>query len=87
MDESFPNIQLNLHGYEKHVSWDGDKSGGYLNEFARRGITYKENFELRFSEYICSELRILKINGFVLAYIDLQILVTCQYFLKKYQCF
>ena len=60
MNESFPNMQLNLDGYGKHVRSDRDENGRYLIEFARSGIIYKGNFELRFSECVCSELTILK---------------------------
>ena len=38
------------------------------------------DFELNFSECICSELKYQKVDGFVLGYTDLQILVTFQYF-------
>ena len=62
LDESFPNAQFNLDGYEIIVRWDRDKNVGGLIVFVRRGIICKRisDFELSFSECICSELTISK---------------------------
>ena len=43
LDESFPNAQFNLDGYEIKVRRDRDKNGGGLIEFVRRGIICKKN--------------------------------------------
>ena len=87
LDESFPNAQFNLDGYEIRARRDRDKNGGSLNVFVRRGIICKRisDFELNFSECICSELKYQNVDGFVLGYTNLQILVTFQYFLRNYQ--
>ena len=62
LDESFPNAQFNLDGYEITAGLDRDKNGGGLIVFVRRGIICKRisDFELSFSECICSELPISK---------------------------
>ena len=62
LDESFPNAQFNLDGYEITAGLDRDKNGGGLIVFVRRGIICKRisDFELSFSECICSELTISK---------------------------
>ena len=62
LDESFPNAQFNLDGYEIIVRWDRDKNVGGLIVFVRRGIICKRisDFEQSFSECICSELTISK---------------------------
>ena len=60
MDERFPNAQFNLDVHEIMARRDRDKNGGGLVEFVRRGIICKRisDFELSFSECICSEVAI-----------------------------
>ena len=58
LDESFPNAQFNLDGYEIRGRRDRDKNGGSLNVFVRRGIICK-----RISDF---ELKYQKVDGFVL---------------------
>ena len=60
LDESFPNAQFNLDGYEIRARRERDKDGGGLIVFVRRGTICKRisGFELSFSECICSELTI-----------------------------
>ena len=62
LDESFPNAQFNLDGYELGARRDRYKNGGGLIMFVKRGIICKRisDFELSFSECICSELTISK---------------------------
>ena len=62
LNESFPNAQFNLDGYEIWARRDRDKNGGGLIEFFRRAVICKRirNFELSFSECVCSELTISK---------------------------
>ena len=62
LDESFPNAQFNLDGYKIRGRRDRDKSGGGFIAFVRREIICKRisDFELSFSECICSELTISK---------------------------
>ena len=62
LDESFPNAQFKLDGYEIRVIRDRDKHSGGLIVFVRRGINYKRisDFELSFSECIRSKLTISK---------------------------
>ena len=54
--------QFNLDGYEIRSRQDRDKNGGGLIVFVRRGIICKRisDFQLSFSECICSELTISK---------------------------
>ena len=88
LDEIFPNAQFNLDGSEIRARRDRDKNGVGLTAFVRRGIICQRisDFELRrFSECICSELKYQKVDGFVLVYTELQILVTFQCFLTNYQ--
>ena len=62
LDENFPNAQFNLDGYEIRARRYRYKNGGGLIVFLRRGIICKRisDFELSFSECICSELTISK---------------------------
>ena len=62
LDESFPNAQFKLDVYEIRARRDRDKYGGGFIVFVRRGIICKRisDFELSFSECICSELTISK---------------------------
>ena len=40
-DESFPNVQFKLNGYEKSTRRDRLKHGGRLIEFVRQGLICK----------------------------------------------
>ena len=62
LDESFPNAQFNLDGYEIRAWIDRDKNSGSLIVVGRRGIICRRisDFKLRFSECICSELTVSK---------------------------
>ena len=62
LDESFPNARFKIDGYGIRARRDRDKYGGGLIVFVRRGIVCKNisDFELSFSESICSELTISK---------------------------
>ena len=62
LDENFPNAQFNLDGYEIRARRYRYKNGGGLVVFVRRGNFCKRisDFELSFSECICSELTISK---------------------------
>ena len=62
LDESFPNAQFNLDGYEIRAWIDRDKNSGSLIVVGRRGIICRRisDFKLHFSECICSELTISK---------------------------
>ena len=62
LDESFPNAQFKIDGYEIRARLDRDKYNGALIVFFRRGIICKRisYLELSFSECICSELTISK---------------------------
>ena len=88
LDESFPNAQFNLDGYELGARRDRDKNGGGLIMFVKRGIICKRisDFELSFSECICSEHIISKSRWFCLSICRPLDPVSFQYFLKKYQC-
>ena len=41
LDESFPNVQFKLSGYEKSTRRDRLKHGGRLIEFVRQGLICK----------------------------------------------
>ena len=62
LNESFPNVQFNLDGYQVRARRDRVKNGRGVIVFVRRGIICKRisDFELGFSECICSEFRISK---------------------------
>ena len=64
LDESFPNGQFNLDGYQIRARRDRDKNCGGLNLFVRRGIICKRisDFELsvKFFGMYLSELTISK---------------------------
>ena len=62
LDECFPNAQFNLDGDKIRARRDRDKNGGGLIVLVRKGIISKRNsdFELSFSECICSELNNIK---------------------------
>ena len=59
-----------------------------LLSLSEEGLFVKELVILSkvFRDAFILNLQYQKIDDFVLAYIELQILVTFQYFLKKYQC-
>ena len=60
LDESFPNSQLKLNGYEVRARRDGHKNGGGLIEFVRQGFINKrlKKYEPIYSECIYSEFTI-----------------------------
>ena len=60
LDESFPNSQLKLNGYEVRARRDGHKNGGGLIEFVRQGFINKrlKKYEPNYSECIYSEFTI-----------------------------
>ena len=62
LDESFPNSQFKLNGYEVRARRDRHKHGGGLIEFVRQGFICKrlKKYEPNYSECICSELTISK---------------------------
>ena len=62
LDESFPNSQFKLNGYEVRARRDRHKHGGGLIEFVRQGFICKrlKKYEPNYSECICSELTVSK---------------------------
>ena len=62
LDESFPNAQFKLNGYEIRVRRDRHKHGGELIEFVRQGFICKrlKKYEPNYSECIYSEFTISK---------------------------
>ena len=62
LDESFPNSQFKLNGYEVRARRDRHKHGGGLIKFVRQGFICKrlKKYEPNYSECICSEFTILK---------------------------
>ena len=62
LDQSFPNSQFELNGYEVSTRRDRHKHGGGLIEFVRQGFICKrlKKYEPNCSECICSELTISK---------------------------
>ena len=62
LDESFPNSQFKLNGYEVRARRDRHKHGGGLIEFVTQGFICKrlKKYEPNCSECICSELTISK---------------------------
>ena len=65
LDESFPNSQFKLNGYEASARRDRHKHGGGLIEFVRQDFICKrlKKYEPNYSECICSELTISKTKG------------------------
>ena len=57
LDESFPNAQFTLDGYEIRARRDRNKFGESLIEYLRRGMICKRTakWESKFNECICSE--------------------------------
>ena len=57
LDESFPNAQFTLDGYEIRARRDRNKFGESLIEYLRRGMICKRTakWEPKFNECICSE--------------------------------
>ena len=86
LDESFPNASFNLDGYKTRARRVKDKNGCCLTVFVKRGIICKRvsDVQLSFQNAFVLNLQYQIVDGFVLAYTDLQILVTVQYFLKNY---
>ena len=62
LDESFPNAQFKLNGYDVRARRDRQRHGGGLIEFVRQGFICKrlKKYELNCSECICSEFTISK---------------------------
>ena len=62
MDESFPNSQFKLDGYEIRPRRDRHKHGGGLIEFVWQGFICKrlKKIEPNYSECVCSEFTISK---------------------------
>ena len=57
LDESFPNAQFKLNGYEVRARRDRDNHGSGLIEFVRQGFICKrlKKYEPNYSECMCSE--------------------------------
>ena len=85
LDDSFPNAQLKINGYEVRARRDRNKHGGGLIEFVRQGFISKRSkkYEPNCSECICSEFRISKKSGSVLVYIGLRQREILKHSLKK----
>ena len=62
LEESFPNAQFKLNGYEIRARRDRHKHGGELIEFVRQGFICKRSkkYEPNYSECIYSEFTISK---------------------------
>ena len=62
LDESFPNAQFNLDGYEIRARRDRNKFGGRLIEYVRKSLICKRivKYEPKFNECICSEITFSK---------------------------
>ena len=62
LDESFPDSQFKLNGYEVRARRDRHKYGGGLIEFVWQGFICKrlKRYEPNYSECICSEFTISK---------------------------
>ena len=62
LDESFPNSQFKLRGYEVRAGRDRNKHEGELIEFVRQGFICRrlKKYEPNCSECICSEFAISK---------------------------
>ena len=62
LDDSFPNAQFKINGYEVRARRDRNKHGGGLIEFVRQGFISKrlKKYEPNCSECICSEFTISK---------------------------
>ena len=58
LDESFPNAQFTLDGYEIRTRKDRNKFGGSLIEYVRKGLICKRTakYERKSNECICSEI-------------------------------
>ena len=64
LDESFPNAQFTLGGYEIRARRDRNKFGGGLIQYVRKGLICKRTakFDPKFNECICSEITFSKIE-------------------------
>ena len=62
LDESFPNAQFTLDGYEIRARRDRNKFGGGLIEYVRKGLICKRTnkYEPKSNECICSEITFSK---------------------------
>ena len=86
LDESFPNAQFKLYGYEIRARSDRYKYGGGLIEFIMQGLIHKRlnKYKPKCRESICSEFKISqKKFGSVLVYIGLHQREILKHILKK----
>ena len=62
LDESFPNAQFTLDGYEIRARRDINKFGGGIIEYNRKGLICKRTnkYERKFNECICSGITFSK---------------------------
>ena len=67
LDESFPNAQFTLDGYEIRARRDRNKLGGGLIEYVRKGLICKRvaKYVPKLNECICSEINFSKKNGII----------------------
>ena len=65
LDESFPNAQFTLDGYEIRAGRDRNKFRGGLIEYVRKGLICKRTskYEPKSNECICSEITFSKKSG------------------------
>ena len=73
LDESFPNAQFKLNGYEVRVRRERHKHGGGLTEFVKQGFICKrlKNMNLTVVSVSARSLQFQRKSGSVLAYIAL----------------
>ena len=86
LDESFPNSQFKLNGYEVRARRDRHKHGGGLVEFVRQGFTckrLKKNMNLITVSVSVLNLQFQRKSGSVLVYIGLHQRETLKHSLKK----
>ena len=86
LDESFPNSQFKLNGYEVRARRDRHKHGGGLIEFVRQGFTckrLKKNMNLITVSVSVLSLQFQRKSGSVLVYIGLHQRETLKHSLKK----
>ena len=62
LDESFPNAQFNLDGYEIRARRDRNKFGGCLIEYVQKNLICKRiaKYDPKFNECMCSEITFSK---------------------------
>ena len=85
LDESFPNSQFKLNGYEVRARRDRHKHGGGLIEFVRQGFICKrlKKYEPNYSIVSVLNLQFQRKSGSVLVYIGLHQRETLKHSLKK----